>query len=134
VLCYEEYHITHENRNFKISLFLLASIPSCHGIMKLNRQQKSIFHPKENHYNIEKFQTNSDIHDISTKYRYNLHVPNTNLHKYQKGIYSTGIKLFNDLPHTIKSLNHDIKSLSQYLLSHSYSVEKFTSTKNSQLL
>jgi hypothetical protein len=31
--------------------------------------------------NIEKFQTNSYIHNISTRYRYNLHVPNTNLIK-----------------------------------------------------
>jgi hypothetical protein len=35
-------------------------------------------------HNIEKFQTNSDIHNISTRYKYNLHVPNTNLSKYQK--------------------------------------------------
>jgi hypothetical protein len=59
--------------------------------------------------NIEKFQTNSDIHNISTIYRYNLHVPNTNLSKYQKGVYYTRIKLFNNLPPTIKSLNHNIK-------------------------
>jgi hypothetical protein len=36
--------------------------------------------------NTEKFQTNSDIHNISTRYRYNLHVPNTKLTKYKKGI------------------------------------------------
>jgi hypothetical protein len=53
--------------------------------------------------NIEKFQTNSDIHNIITRYRYNLHVPNTNLSKYQKGVYYTRIKLFNNLPPTIKS-------------------------------
>jgi hypothetical protein len=35
--------------------------------------------------NIETFQTNSDIHNIRARYRYNLHVPNTNLSKYQKG-------------------------------------------------
>jgi hypothetical protein len=35
--------------------------------------------------NIEKFQINSDIHNISIRYRYNLHVPNTNLSKYKKG-------------------------------------------------
>jgi hypothetical protein len=87
--------------------------------------------------NIEKFQTNSDIHNISTRYRYNLHVPNTNLSKYQKGVYYPGITLFNNLPPTIKSLNHDIKkfkpALKEYLLFHSYSAEEFTSTKNSQL-
>jgi hypothetical protein len=91
--------------------------------------------------NIEKFQINSDIHNISTRYRYNLHVPNTNLSKYQKGVYYTGIKLFNNLPPTIKSLNDDIQgnkfkpAQKGYLISHSfYSVEEFTSTKNSQLL
>jgi hypothetical protein len=36
--------------------------------------------------NLETFQTNSDIHNISKRYRYNLHVPNTNLSKYQKGV------------------------------------------------
>jgi hypothetical protein len=36
--------------------------------------------------NIETFQTNSDIHNLTTRYRYNLHVPNTNLRKYQKGV------------------------------------------------
>jgi hypothetical protein len=41
--------------------------------------------------NIEKFKTNSDIHNISTRYRHNLHVPNTNLSKYQKGVYYTKV-------------------------------------------
>jgi hypothetical protein len=48
--------------------------------------------------NIEKFQTNSDIHNISTRYRYNLHVPNTDLSRYQQVVYYTGIKLFSNLP------------------------------------
>jgi hypothetical protein len=43
--------------------------------------------------NTEKFQSNSDIHSINTRYRYNLHVPNTNLSKYQKGVYYSGINL-----------------------------------------
>jgi hypothetical protein len=88
--------------------------------------------------NTENFQTKPDIRNISTRYRYNLHVPKTNLSKYQKGVYYTGIKLLNNLPRTIKSLNHDIKKFKQavkeYLLSHSYSVEEITSTKNSQLI
>jgi hypothetical protein len=88
--------------------------------------------------NMEKFQTNSDIHSISTRYRYNLHVPGTNLSKYQKGVHYSGIKLFNKLQPNINSLNHDIETfkpaLKDYLLSHSfYSVEEFTSTKNFQL-
>jgi hypothetical protein len=53
--------------------------------------------------NLETFQTNSDVHNISIRYTYNLHVPNTNLSNYQKGVYYSGIKLFNNLPPTIKS-------------------------------
>lgn len=34
-------------------------------------------------------------------------MPNSNLTKYQKGVYH--MKLFNNTPPTIKSLNHDIK-------------------------
>jgi hypothetical protein len=77
--------------------------------------------------NLETFQTNSDIHNMSTRYRCNLHVPNTNLSKYKKDVYCSGIKLFNNLTPTIKSLNHDIKifkpALKEYLLPHSYSIE-----------
>jgi hypothetical protein len=52
--------------------------------------------------NMKEFQTNSDIHSISTRYRYNLHVPNTNFSKYEKGVYYSGIKLFSKLPPNIK--------------------------------
>jgi hypothetical protein len=44
--------------------------------------------------NMEKFLTNSDIHSRSTRSRYNRHVPNSNLSKYQKGVYYSVIKLF----------------------------------------
>jgi hypothetical protein len=86
--------------------------------------------------NLETFQTNSDIHNISTRYRYNLHVPNANLSKYQKGVHYSGIKLFNIFPPppTIKGLNHDIKKIKPALKKHlshsSYSKEEFTLAKN----
>jgi hypothetical protein len=87
--------------------------------------------------NMEEFQINSNIHSISTRYRYNLPVPNTNLSKYQKGVYWSGMKLFSNLPPSIKSLNHGMKMfkvvLKEYLQSHSYSVKEFTLTRNSQL-
>jgi hypothetical protein len=86
--------------------------------------------------NLDKFQRNTDVHNLNTRHKYDLHIPNTNLTKYQKGVYYTGIKLFNNLPPTIKSLNHDIKvlkpALKDYLLTHSsYSVDDFTSVENS---
>jgi hypothetical protein len=48
--------------------------------------------------NMEKSQANSHIHSISIRYRYNLHVPHTDLSKCQKGVYYSGIKLFSKLP------------------------------------
>jgi hypothetical protein len=69
--------------------------------------------------NMEKFPTNSDIHSISTRYRYNLHVPNSNFSKYQKEVYYSGIKLFNNLPTNVKNLSHNInmftRALKEYL-------------------
>jgi hypothetical protein len=84
---------------------------------------------------MKKFQTNSDIHNINTRYKHDLHQPSANLTSYHKGAYYAGIKLFSSLPDSIKSLNHDIKlfqpALKDYLLSHSfYSVEEFTLIEN----
>jgi hypothetical protein len=49
-------------------------------------------------YNMEKLQTISDMHSISTRYRCNLHVPSTNLGKYQKRVYCSGVTLFSKIP------------------------------------
>jgi hypothetical protein len=86
--------------------------------------------------NLDKFQRNTDVHNLNTRRKYDLHMPNTNLTKYKKIVYHTGIKLFNNLPPTIKSLNHDIKvfkpALKDYLLTHFfYSIDDFTSVENS---
>jgi hypothetical protein len=53
---------------------------------------------------------------------------------YPKAVYCAGIKLFNTLPSSIKSLNNDMKvfkpALKENPLSHSsYSVEEFTSVE-----
>jgi hypothetical protein len=84
----------------------------------------------------DKFQRNTDVLNSNARRKYDLHMQNTNLTKYQKGGYYIGIKLFNNLPPTIKSLNHDIKvfkpALKDYLLTHSfYSADDFTFVENS---
>jgi hypothetical protein len=58
---------------------------------------------------MEKFQTNSDIHRINTRHKHDLHQLSSNLAIYQKGAYFAGIKLFNTLPDSVKSLNRDVK-------------------------
>jgi hypothetical protein len=77
------------------------------------------------------FQRNTDVHNLNTRCKYDLHIPNaTNLTQYQGGVHCTGIKSFDNLPPTIKSLVLDMKlfkpALKEYLLSHSYSVNDFT--------
>jgi len=38
----------------------------------------------------------------------NLHLPTANLTKFQKRVYYSGIKIFNNLPHNITDLANDI--------------------------
>lgn len=65
--------------------------------------------------NLDKFQRNKYAHNLNIICKYDLQMPNPNLTTYQEGVYYTGIKSFNNLPHTIKSLNHDIKVIKSAL-------------------
>jgi len=60
----------------------------------------SIFMIKNKHL----FYTNKQIHSVHTRFKTNLHPPIANLIKFQKGVYYSGIKIFNNLPHNIKDL------------------------------
>ena len=50
------------------------------------------------------FKVNSEIHNINTRNKLNLHLPISNLSVYQKGTYHSGIKVFNSLPSQVKDL------------------------------
>ena len=50
------------------------------------------------------FLTNNENHNLDTRQRNNLYVPETNLTIYQKGAYYSGIKIFNNLPLEIKNV------------------------------
>ena len=73
------------------------------------------------------------MHTINTRHNNNLHVPAANLTLYQKGVYYSGIKIFNHLPKTIKNLS-DVKkkfqtALKKFLLNNSfYSLEEYFNT------
>jgi len=45
---------------------------------------------------------------MDTKHRYHIPMLKNNLSTNQKGVYCTGIKLYNNLTPAIKSLSHDI--------------------------
>jgi hypothetical protein len=67
---------------------------------------------------------------MNTRQKYNYHLPSSNLSLYQKGVYFTGIKVFNKLSQSIKNLNNDTKqfksTLQNYLHAHSfYSIDKY---------
>jgi hypothetical protein len=74
--------------------------------------------------------SNSDIHDINTRYNHSLHLPSTNLTSVQRGVLFSGSKIYNHLPVNIKMLSKDIKhfriSLRTYLIEHAfYSIEEY---------
>jgi hypothetical protein len=67
---------------------------------------------------------------MNTRQKYNFHLPSSNLSLYQKGVYFTGIKVYNNLPQSIKNLSNDTKefksALKNYLHAHSfYSVDEY---------
>ena len=64
------------------------------------------------------------IHSVHTRFKTSLHPPIVNLTKFQKGVYYSGIKIFNNLPHDIKDLANDItlfqNALKRFLLINSF--------------
>jgi len=76
------------------------------------------------------FLSNSEIHDVNTRFNYNLHLPTTNLTLVQKGVLYSGSRIDSHLPIHIKSLSNDLKKfkskLKALLLEHTcYSLEEF---------
>jgi hypothetical protein len=52
--------------------------------------------------NRDQYFANSEIHNINTRHTSNLHFPRAHLNIYQKGIYYSGINIFNSLPWDIE--------------------------------
>jgi hypothetical protein len=80
----------------------------------------SIFVKKNKHL----YNTNNQIHSVHTRFKTNLHPPIANLTKFQKEVYYSGIKIFNNLPHGIKDLSNEItlflNALKRFLLINSF--------------
>jgi hypothetical protein len=76
----------------------------------------SIFVIKNKH----PYNTNNQIHSVHTRVKTNLHPPIANLTKFQKGVYYSGINIFNNLPRDIKDLANEItlfqNALKRFLL------------------
>jgi len=71
------------------------------GILTLYSQYiYSILMFVANHKEI--FKTNNDLNGLNTRQKLNLHVPSVRLTKVQKGVYYSGIIIYNKLPNGIK--------------------------------
>jgi hypothetical protein len=57
--------------------------------------------------NQKHFQTNSVVHSVSTRNKHYLHRPTAKISVFQKSVYYAGIKIFNNLPSSLKSLMNE---------------------------
>jgi hypothetical protein len=57
--------------------------------------------------NKELFESNASFHNFSTRSHNDLHLPNANLSVFQKGVYYSGVKIYNGLPTDLKQIFYD---------------------------
>jgi hypothetical protein len=85
--------------------------------------------------------SNSDVHNLSTWYNSDLHLPAASLTIFQTGDFYSGIKMYNHFPQTLKELSYDVRwfrlalkrillqktfsSLEEYLCCKSYDWPRF---------
>jgi len=80
--------------------------------------------------NWDLYGSNSEIHNINTRFSSDLHTPTAHLTPFQKGPFYYGIKVFNHLPTSIKNTSQDTNQfrsvLKSFLLINSlYSLEEY---------
>ena len=80
--------------------------------------------------NKNQFIASSEIYSVDTRQHTNFHQPTLNLTNYQKGIYYSGVRVYNNLPPRINDISDDPKNfklqLKQLLyLYYFYSVEEY---------
>jgi len=78
------------------------------------------------------YQTNSSVHGVNRRQQNKLHIPSVRLTSIQRGVCSSSVKIFNQLPQNIfKYCNntHTFKTLlREYLVKNAfYSIEEFLS-------
>jgi hypothetical protein len=85
------------------------------------------------------YNLNSDTHNINTEQKLNIHQSSSNLSLYQKGVYCFVIKVFYNLPQSIKNSTDNSKqfktALKHYLHTHPfYSTDECFNVKRQQLI
>ena len=111
---------THSNSIFKIKKWIIRTITNTGSHVsrrKLFKQLRILSLPSQYIFSLlvfvnknrGLFQSNSEIHDLNTRFSYNLHLPSTNLTLVQKGVLYSGSKIYNHLSSNIEVLSNDIK-------------------------
>jgi len=82
--------------------------------------------------NRDNFVSNSAYHNINTRQKHDLHLPQVSLAMYQEGVYYSDIKIFNGLPKAITNISSKPEKFKiapkHCLLTHSfYSADEFFS-------
>jgi hypothetical protein len=75
------------------------------------------------------FLTNNENHNLDTRQRNNLYLPQTNLTIYQKGAYYSGIKIFNNLHLEMKNVAGNQEKF-KIALKKFYTLTNFTQLKS----
>jgi len=80
------------------------------------------------------FLTNNDSHNIDTRQRNDLHLPQANLTIYQRGAQYLRIKIFNILPLEIKIVADNQKKFKREFKKNVYAIIPFIPWKNTSLI
>jgi len=129
------------NNIFRIQKRIIRIITNkgkCDSCRNLHKQLQILTFPSQYIFSMLLFVTkyrdlllsNSEIHDIDTRFNCNLHLPSTNLTLVQKAVFHSGNTIYNHLPTHIKNLSKDFKQLKPKpkasLLEHTcYSLQEF---------
>jgi hypothetical protein len=65
--------------------------------------------------NLDIFSFSSDVHSVNTRQVSHLHLPAKKLTKVQKGVNYSRIRIFNNLPQSIRDLSSDVINFKQAL-------------------
>jgi hypothetical protein len=84
--------------------------------------------------NRELFVSNANVHNFRTRSHNDLHLPIANRSVFQKGVYFSGVKIFNNLPTDLKQTLYDVnkfkRAIKRFLLDNSfYSLEEYYNWK-----
>jgi hypothetical protein len=85
------------------------------------------------------FAPNSVYHNFNTRQENDLHLLHVSLTIYQRGVFYSGIKVFNALPSTIQDISGNPKkfkvAVKHYLLTHSlYNLDEFFSKQKTYVM